>query len=103
MITAGLFKGLYRHHTDESVVSRSVICHPPEPAQGNTLPLRASSHDHPVLEVQTHASEVSTVPTLQGLYSVAFRWLQCALEGAAVCPQKPTGVNVNLRRLQCAL
>lgn len=52
--------------------------------QGNILPLRASSHDHPVREVQTHSSEVSRVPALQELYTVAIIRLQCALQGAAV-------------------
>lgn len=65
MITTGLFKGLYKHHTDESVVSRSIICHPPEHAQGNIPPpppLEPSSQDHPVLQVQTHSSEISRMP-----------------------------------------
>lgn len=33
VVTAGLFKGLYKHHRGGSVVSRFIICHPLEYAQ----------------------------------------------------------------------
>lgn len=87
---AGLFKGLYKHHTDESVVSRSIICHPPEPAcAGKSMvtfsPLEPSSHDQLVLEVQIHSSEVSRVPALQEVYSVLFIGLQLPFRGLQGC------------------